>query len=300
MNPFFCACRAQLAAAAAAAAAATAGLELAAAASATANVASGPLTMQSGVQGLLAECYASGACRPGELDDRVLQGLAALREADGIAALKKFMRSDMSKIRNKSAYFSGVISRFKEETGGGGGRHGALKSPNTVNGAHFGQVLSSPGYGANAGAFGGAAHFGSHFSASGPHAAAANYAAASAAAAAAATVSAQQQQQHANMLMAQAAAHQQHAAQQQQLAAQQQQLLLLGGGGALPGGVPRVGMQGLVGVAGFGAPGVASLPAVQQPPGNTAALPLGVQTTLEQLYVRGVQRWELDQKCVGV
>ncbi len=180
--------------------------------------------MQGGVQVLLAECYASGACRPGELDDRVLQGLAALREADGIAALGEFMRSDMSKIRNKSAYFSGVISRFKEETGGGSGRHGALKSPNTVNGAHFGQVLSSPGYGANAGAFGGAAHFGSHFSASGTHAAAASAAAASAAAAA--TVSAQQQQ-HANMLMAQAAAHQQHAAQQQQL------LLLGGGGGAL-------------------------------------------------------------------
>jgi hypothetical protein len=55
------------------------------------------------------------------------------------------MRSDMSKIRNKSAYFSGVISRFKEETGGSGGRHGALKSPVTGNGAHgahFGQVLS--------------------------------------------------------------------------------------------------------------------------------------------------------------
>jgi len=37
------------------------------------------------------------------------------RTQDGIAALGEFMRADMSKIRNKSAYFSGVVSRFKED-----------------------------------------------------------------------------------------------------------------------------------------------------------------------------------------
>ena len=69
--------------------------------------------MQSGVQSLLDECYASGVCRPEDFDDRLLQGLAALPEAHGIAALGEFMRSDRSQIRNKSAYFSRVISRFK-------------------------------------------------------------------------------------------------------------------------------------------------------------------------------------------
>ena len=37
------------------------------------------------------------------------------QKQDGIAALGEFMRADMSKIRNKSAYFSGVVSRFKED-----------------------------------------------------------------------------------------------------------------------------------------------------------------------------------------
>ncbi len=34
---------------------------------------------------------------------------------DGCAALAEFMRSDMSRVRNKSAYLSGVISRVKDE-----------------------------------------------------------------------------------------------------------------------------------------------------------------------------------------
>jgi len=77
------------------------------------NVVTNSRTIQSGVRSLLDECYARGVCRPEDLDDRLLQGLAALPEADGIAALGEFMRSDMSQIRNKSAYFSRVISRFK-------------------------------------------------------------------------------------------------------------------------------------------------------------------------------------------
>ena len=54
----------------------------------------------------------------GELDERVLQALASLTEGDGIAALAEFMRADMSKIRNKSAYLSGVVSRIKGESVG--------------------------------------------------------------------------------------------------------------------------------------------------------------------------------------
>lgn len=91
----------QLAAAAAAAAAATA--EIAAAGVKAGTAANGNVSgMKASVQTLLNDCYALGACRHGELDDRVLQALASLREADGIQALGEFMRADMSKIRNKS------------------------------------------------------------------------------------------------------------------------------------------------------------------------------------------------------
>jgi hypothetical protein len=80
---------------------------------AASNVVTSSRTIQSGVQSLLDECFASGVCLPEDLDDRLLQGLAALPEADGIAALGEFMRSDITQVRNKSAYFSRVISRFK-------------------------------------------------------------------------------------------------------------------------------------------------------------------------------------------
>ena len=80
---------------------------------AASNVITSSRTIQSGVQSLLDECFASGICIPEDLDDRLLQGLAALPEADGIAALGEFMRSDITQVRNKSAYFSRVISRFK-------------------------------------------------------------------------------------------------------------------------------------------------------------------------------------------
>ena len=34
---------------------------------------------------------------------------------DSIAVLAEFMRAEMSRIRNKSAYLSGVIGRFRED-----------------------------------------------------------------------------------------------------------------------------------------------------------------------------------------
>ncbi len=40
---------------------------------------------------------------------------AERRLQDAITILAEFMRADMSRIRNKSAYLSGVISRFKND-----------------------------------------------------------------------------------------------------------------------------------------------------------------------------------------
>jgi hypothetical protein len=76
------------------------------------------VSMKPAVEILLRELYGTGALHAGELDERVLQALASLTEGDGIAALAEFMRADMSKIRNKSAYLSGVVSRIKGESVG--------------------------------------------------------------------------------------------------------------------------------------------------------------------------------------
>jgi hypothetical protein len=74
----------------------------------------------------------AGIVLHGELDDRVLEALRSLTETvrpefsgwllaaekrlqDAITILAEFMRADMSRIRNKSAYLSGVISRFKND-----------------------------------------------------------------------------------------------------------------------------------------------------------------------------------------
>ena len=191
----------QLAAAAAAAAAATAGLAVAGAkaSSATNGTVCG---MKASVQSLLNDCYALGACRHGELDDRVLQALASLREADGIQALGEFMRADMSKIRNKSAYFSGVVSRFKED--GNAGRL-STKPANGVTASFLPGAFPVVAAGVGPSPFAAGAQLSSHhqFGAAGP----AGFAAASAAVA---SVNAQQlNQQHQQMLIAQAAAQQQ-------------------------------------------------------------------------------------------
>jgi hypothetical protein len=191
----------QLAAAAAAAAAATAGLAVAGAKASSAtngNVCG----MKASVQTLLNDCYALGACRHGELDDRVLQALASLREADGIQALGEFMRADMSKIRNKSAYFSGVVSRFKED--GNGGRL-SIKPASGVTASFLPGAFPVVAAGVGPSPFAGGAQLSSHhqFGAAGP----ASFTAASAAVA---SVNAQQlNQQHQQMLIAQAAAQQQ-------------------------------------------------------------------------------------------
>ena len=48
---------------------------------------------------------------------------------------------------------------------------------------------------------------------------------------------------------------------------------------------------GVTGYGAVGAQGVAPL-AAPQPPGNTATLPIGVQTTLRQLYLKELRRYE--------
>ena len=43
------------------------------------------------------------------------QCLTAMCCQDGVSVMAEFTRADMSRVRNKSAYLSGVVSRVKDE-----------------------------------------------------------------------------------------------------------------------------------------------------------------------------------------
>ena len=272
----------QLAGATAAAAAVSAGLAAAAAARGAVEpgVAAAAQPMRPAVRKQLAECYGSGRCRAGELDDRVLQSLACLSERDGIAALAEFMRADMAKIRNKSAYLSCVVQRIKE-----GGVH--PRAPATgplIAGVTGTQALAEMGGGLTQ--------------------AASLVAGAAAANAAVAlekhqqAVAAVQRLQHQQMLAQAAALQQQHTT-----------LWIMGGlGRVTPSFGAGVGGAGVLqGVQGGGFPVAAGMSGAfaaagagqAAAAGNISALGAPVRATMEQLFLRGVHPWEVDQKWYG-
>ena len=271
-----------MAGATAAAAAVSEGIAAAAAARGAVEpgVAAAAQPMQPAVRKQLAECYGSGRCRAGELDDRVLQSLACLSERDGIAALAEFMRADMAKIRNKSAYLSCVVQRVKE-----GGVH--PRAPATgplVTGVTGAQALAEMGGGLTQ--------------------------AASLVAGVAAVNAAVALEKHQQAVAAvQRLQHQQMLA---QAAAQQQQHMTLWTRGGLGGVTPSFGagvggagvLQGVQGVQGGGFPVAAGMSGAfsaagaghAAAAGDISALGAPVRATMEQLFLRGVHPWEVDQK----
>lgn len=64
---------------------------------------------------MLLQCHEQGIVTRGELDERVMDDLKALPERGGVAVLSEFMKKDMSRIRNKSAFLNGIICRVQEE-----------------------------------------------------------------------------------------------------------------------------------------------------------------------------------------
>ena len=87
------------------------------------------------VSDMLAQCHEAGVVSKGELDERVMEDLKALPERGAIAVLSEFMKKDMTRIRNKSAFVNGIIDRVQKELahdktgaslsgGGGGAPHG--------------------------------------------------------------------------------------------------------------------------------------------------------------------------------
>jgi hypothetical protein len=57
--------------------------------------------------------YSSGRLQPGELDDRCLSQLNEFTDTEAIEILTMFNSADLARARNKSAFFTGVIKRFR-------------------------------------------------------------------------------------------------------------------------------------------------------------------------------------------
>jgi hypothetical protein len=75
--------------------------------------ASHPGGVSSAVNDQLNMMYASGRLQPGELDDRCLAQLNEFTDTEAIEILNMFNSADLARARNKSAFFTGVIKRFR-------------------------------------------------------------------------------------------------------------------------------------------------------------------------------------------
>ena len=59
-------------------------------------------------------CFFSVQCKDGDVDDRALERLKGFPPETAVEILEQFKNSDLSKIRNRSAYLSGVMGRFRK------------------------------------------------------------------------------------------------------------------------------------------------------------------------------------------
>eukprot|EP00871_Galdieria_phlegrea_P002039 jgi/Galph1/2836/GphlegSOOS_G1544.1 len=61
----------------------------------------------------LQQVFASGVCHPSKFDDRAMEVLVSLDEADAVQALKEFANVDPSTVRNPSAFWMGIARRYQ-------------------------------------------------------------------------------------------------------------------------------------------------------------------------------------------
>ena len=83
------------------------------------------------VRARLESLYASGFCRPADIDDRVVELMAQLSPQECIDAIGEYCSIPTERIKNHSAYLTGVLKRYlfepnrgKGEFGGKGGGYG--------------------------------------------------------------------------------------------------------------------------------------------------------------------------------
>jgi len=97
-----------------------------------------------------------GFCSMSDLEPCCIDSLKDFSEQTAIEIIDKFMEADMSTIRNKTAYFIGVLKRYRTPGGGGGGG-GGKGGGGSYGGAAPSYGGAAPSYGGAAPSYGGAA-----------------------------------------------------------------------------------------------------------------------------------------------
>jgi len=104
------------------------------------------------IQTKLENLFSTSLIQRAELDAKCFMELRQLPEHMAIEVVDKFCESNLSDIRNKTAFFLGIVKRFKNERGGGvppgGGGMGGY-------GGGYGQQAPPGGFGGYGGGYGG-------------------------------------------------------------------------------------------------------------------------------------------------
>jgi len=112
--------------------AATAGMTRFAPAAQSSYAGFGPVTLPEGVPGsfykmaqnaqtVLANMYNSQILQPNDLDECVFDSVAGFPESEQTLICDGFAQSNLSRVRNRTAFFIGILKRHRQVPGGAGG-----------------------------------------------------------------------------------------------------------------------------------------------------------------------------------
>lgn len=76
------------------------------------------------VSDALQRVFTSGVCHPSQFDDRAMDILVDLHEADAVRALSEFAAMEPGRVRNPSAFWMGLARKYKGQARAVGGRMG--------------------------------------------------------------------------------------------------------------------------------------------------------------------------------
>lgn len=90
--------------------------------------------------------FTSGKCRKDEIESCCIDSLRDFSEEQAMAIVKKFQEADLSTVRSKTAFFIGILKRFRKGQGGAGGppRQGGFDQSQYMNMAYAAMGMGNP------------------------------------------------------------------------------------------------------------------------------------------------------------